>query len=216
MAPEYAARTRYTDGRSYDRHRETSFRHRLIGRKEQAALAEFLSEVPEGGLVLDVACGTGKGLRVILDRNRRGIGLDISEAMLARAREKLAGEGMLAGLLCGEAEHLPFADRTFDAVCAFRLLRHLPDPVRARVLSELARVSRGPVIVDAHHSLSLEHTFNRFLSLFRGRKRRKHRRKALSTEGLRAELAAAGLELREMRFVARFWLDECILLAQKS
>ena len=45
----------------------------------------------------------------------------------------------------GEAENLPFEDKSFDVVCCDELLEHVPDP--QRVLSEAVRVARKKVIV---------------------------------------------------------------------
>jgi len=48
--------------------------------------------------------------------NGRMVGLDISPAMLARCRRKLRDHRLRADLVEGEAAHLPFAHRAFDAV----------------------------------------------------------------------------------------------------
>ena len=48
----------------------------------------------------------------------------------------------------GDATRLPFAERSFDLVVTTRFLRHLDAPARIAVLRELARVSRGIVLVE--------------------------------------------------------------------
>jgi demethylmenaquinone methyltransferase/2-methoxy-6-polyprenyl-1,4-benzoquinol methylase len=69
------------------------------------------------------------------------VGIDQSEAMLAAARARFAAHGSTAvELLQGEAEHLPFADASFDALTFTYLLRYVDDP--ALTLRELARVVR--------------------------------------------------------------------------
>jgi demethylmenaquinone methyltransferase/2-methoxy-6-polyprenyl-1,4-benzoquinol methylase len=93
---------------------------------------------------LDVATGTGLVAAALVRRyGCQVVGLDQSEEMLARAREKLAGEPSLAArieLVRGEAERLPFEDGEFDALTFTYLLRYVDDP--AATLRELSRVVR--------------------------------------------------------------------------
>lgn len=87
-----------------------------------------------GGEVLDVACGTGDMVVELLKRGCTVTGIDLSEEMLAIAKQKTPqAEYMLA-----DVEHLPFGDESFDAVtCAFgvRNFVHLE-----RGLDEMLRV----------------------------------------------------------------------------
>jgi demethylmenaquinone methyltransferase/2-methoxy-6-polyprenyl-1,4-benzoquinol methylase len=94
--------------------------------------------------VLDVATGTGLVARDLVERYHcEVVGLDQSADMLARARERLAENPVLAErveLVEGEAERLPFADVEFDHLTFTYLLRYVDDP--AATLRELARVVR--------------------------------------------------------------------------
>jgi demethylmenaquinone methyltransferase/2-methoxy-6-polyprenyl-1,4-benzoquinol methylase len=95
-----------------------------------------------GMRVLDVATGTGMVAAELLSRcDCSVVGIDQSAAMLARARSRFAGEPpSRVELMEGEAEALPFADESFDALTFTYLLRYVDDP-RATV-KELARVVR--------------------------------------------------------------------------
>ncbi len=68
------------------------------------------------GNVLDVACGTGDMAVSLVERGCTVTGIDLSEEMLAIARQKTP----MVTFMIADAEHLPFPDASFDAVtCAF-------------------------------------------------------------------------------------------------
>lgn len=68
------------------------------------------------GNVLDVACGTGDMAVSLVERGCTVTGIDLSEEMLAIARQKAP----IVTFMIADAEHLPFPDASFDAVtCAF-------------------------------------------------------------------------------------------------
>ena len=101
------------------------------------ALVDAVGATP-GDRVLDVATGTG--LVAARLRSRYGcavVGLDQSDQMLARARERFAND-VGVELVQGQAERLPFANADFDALTFTYLLRYVDDP--AATLRELARV----------------------------------------------------------------------------
>jgi len=95
-----------------------------------------------GQRVLDVATGTGMVAAELLARaDCSVVGIDQSPQMLAGARERFAtSERSRVELLEGEAEALPFADASFDALTFTYLLRYVEDP--AATVRELARVVR--------------------------------------------------------------------------
>ena len=102
------------------------------------------------GTVLDIACGTGDfSIEALRHGVERVVGADISENMLAVAREKAREKGLEDRLefRYGDSENLDFEDGTFDAVTvAFgvRNFEHLE-----RGLAEMCRVLRpgGKVVV---------------------------------------------------------------------
>jgi demethylmenaquinone methyltransferase/2-methoxy-6-polyprenyl-1,4-benzoquinol methylase len=99
----------------------------------------------DGERVLDVATGTGMVAAELLSRSRCAVvGIDQSAEMLAAARARFDGAGAGAAsriqLIEAQAEALPFADASFDALTFTYLLRYVDDP--AATLRELARVVR--------------------------------------------------------------------------
>jgi len=91
--------------------------------------------------ILDVATGTGMVAAELRARaDCTVVGLDQSPEMLAAARTRFASDGARVELVQGQAEQLPFADASFDAVTFTYLLRYVDDP--AATMRELARVVR--------------------------------------------------------------------------
>ena len=86
------------------------------------------------GDVLDVACGTGYGAR-ILARRARVSGVDRSAEAVERARSRAAGNFVTA-----EVPPLPFPDDVFDYVVSFETIEHVADD--ARFMQEVGRVLR--------------------------------------------------------------------------
>lgn len=93
------------------------------------------ASVGEGVRLLDVACGTGELAAVAHWRGAHVTGVDLAGAMLDRSRERLPREVELHE---GDAQALPFADASFDAVTLAFVLGHLADPQRG--LTEARRV----------------------------------------------------------------------------
>ena len=116
-----------------------------------------LARVGPGKRALDVCCGTGDVAFELAVRGAQVVGLDFNPAMLelakrrARARDGLHS-GICAGtpnpvFVLGDAQQLPFADNTFDAVTVSYGLRNLAS--WALGLVEMTRVVKvgGRVLV---------------------------------------------------------------------
>ena len=78
--------------------------------------------------VLDVGCGTGLMTARLAATGRQIVGVDISAAMIKRARR--TNDPRIEFTL-GDAERLPFPDHSFDAVINLISFHHYPDPSRA-------------------------------------------------------------------------------------
>jgi len=132
---------------TYDTGRFDTLKGRLYRWREERAI-EFALGRLRRGTVLDAACGTGR-ITALLQRNGfRATGCDVSPAMMAVARRRLASLGYDVPLVETSVECLPYPDQSFDAATCVGLLMHLDADVRVRALRELARVSRGPIVVQ--------------------------------------------------------------------
>ena len=118
------------------------------GIKDERALA-LLVEASGAGpddTVLDVACGPGLVVAAFARVVRHATGIDVTPAMLARAREVTAGLANVT-LDQGDVLPLPYAAGAFSIVVSRFAFHHFPDP--AAVLAEMRRVCRpgGRVVV---------------------------------------------------------------------
>ncbi|MEM9743871.1 MAG: methyltransferase domain-containing protein [Pseudomonadota bacterium] len=97
--------------------------------------------IKPGETVLDAACGTGVVARFAREKTSHVVGIDLSDAMLAAAREL----DSTVEWRQGDVTDMPFDANAFDvAICQFALM-FFPDKTRA--LRELARVAKRLVVV---------------------------------------------------------------------
>jgi SAM-dependent methyltransferase len=131
----------FIDGAAYDR---------LMGRWSRAAGEQFLDwlSLPQGLRWLDAGCGTGAFTSLVLERCAPGAisALDPSDDQIAYAKKSLSGDAL--EFRVGDAQCLPFADRTLDIAVMALVIPFLPDTRRA--LAELKRVTRQGGVVAAY------------------------------------------------------------------
>jgi phosphatidylethanolamine/phosphatidyl-N-methylethanolamine N-methyltransferase len=106
------------------------------GRRAAIAAAERV-----GGRILEIGVGTGISLPGY-SRQNRIIGIDISEEMLRKAQRRVVELSLtnVEKLAVMDAEHLSFADASFDVVVANLVISTVPNPEVA--LDECARMLR--------------------------------------------------------------------------
>jgi SAM-dependent methyltransferase len=116
----------------------------------------FVAEqLPPGGRVLDLACGTGRVSAPLVARGFDVAGLDISQRALGIAREVLPD----ADLRHGDMRNLPWPDASFDAVVnlwtAFGYFETQEEDEQA--LAEIARVLKpgGRFVLDTVNAVGL-------------------------------------------------------------
>jgi SAM-dependent methyltransferase len=82
--------------------------------------------------ILEVGCGAG-GMLGPLQRYGQVMGIDIDAEYVAFCKNR-----GFTRVACGSGYELPFADQSFDLVCLFDTMEHIPD--EARALREVRRV----------------------------------------------------------------------------
>jgi SAM-dependent methyltransferase len=105
-----------------------------------AQLVKF-AQVKAGQRVLDVACGTGVVAVTAALRGAQVTGLDLTPALIERARKNAALAGVDVDWREGDAEALPYPDGSFDVVLS--QFGHIFAPRPAVVVGEMLRVLKA-------------------------------------------------------------------------
>lgn len=118
-------------------------------------LHHLLRLVPFDGMrgkkVLDVGCGAGVDLMRFARGGAIATGVDISSSAIELARKNAGHQGLDVQLKVADAEHLPFADGTFDLVFAHGVIQYSSDT--QRVIDECRRVLKpgGEAIFQSYN-----------------------------------------------------------------
>ncbi|MEH2012831.1 class I SAM-dependent methyltransferase [Nostoc sp.] len=151
-----------------------AMRRRILAPLKQG-LKAIDSVAPRQVRILDVACGTGRTLKLIRAALPQAslFGTDLSPAYLRKANELLSQiPGELPQLLQANAEELPYVDDYFHAVTSIFLFHELPGTVRQTVIEQCFRVTKpgGVFIICDSIQLSdspeLEHMMDFFPETF--------------------------------------------------
>jgi SAM-dependent methyltransferase len=121
----------------------------------------LLSFVAAGHAVLEVGAGTGRWLQAFADAGCRVTGLELSERMLASAKDAAPA----ARLVQGSADALPFRDGVFDRVVCVNALHHFRN--RLAFLKSTRRVLRPggrfvSIGLDPHTALDVWWVYDYF------------------------------------------------------
>jgi ubiquinone/menaquinone biosynthesis C-methylase UbiE len=103
-------------------------------------LAEAL-DLRAGQKVLDIAAGNGNVTLAAARRWCQVTSTDYVEALLARGRKRAEAEGLSVTFQKADAEDLPFADKSFDAVVS--TFGGMFSPDQSRTASEMLRVCKS-------------------------------------------------------------------------
>jgi SAM-dependent methyltransferase len=112
----------------------------LAGRQgspgELRLLAEFMGRLPDGARVLDAGCGAGVPVTRALSARFQVTGVDISAEQIALARELVPQ----ATFICGDMTASDFPAASFDAICSFYAIIHIPRDEHAGLLRAFHRL----------------------------------------------------------------------------
>lgn len=120
----------------------------LIGNAEHTIALQFLiamADYLKVDSILDVGSGTGRAITVIKSRlpGVKIVGIEPSLALRKIGHSKGLAESELVD---GDAMELAFGEGSFDLVCEFGALHHIPKPSKA--VSEMLRVAKVAVFIS--------------------------------------------------------------------
>lgn len=124
--------------------------HKPVWDREQRWVKKALSESGSGSRCLDVPVGTGRFFPFYRERALEVVGVDLSHDMLSEARQRALNEGIEVSLKQASILELPFDYDSFDIAVCIRLLQWLTPDDADRAIAELARVTKGAVLVSAN------------------------------------------------------------------
>lgn len=190
-------------------------RRRILAPLKQGL--QHFSDVPASQMrILDLACGTGRSLRMIRAMLPKASlhGVDLSPAYLRKANELLSEiPGELPQLIQANAEALPYVDHYFHGITCVFLFHELPASARQAVIDQAFRVLKpgGTFVICDSIQLSdspdMEPLMENFPAMFHEPYYRHY-----ATDDLVLRLENAGFEQvsTQVHFMSKY------LIAQKS
>ncbi|ELZ91919.1 methyltransferase type 11 [Haloferax mucosum ATCC BAA-1512] len=113
---------------------EAYARNRDPSGSDAELVAEFVADLPENPVVLDVGCGDGA--RTLANLPDESVGLDFSRRGLELARTTVP----TARLVLADMLHIPVRDGSVDGITAYHAVFHVPRESHPAVYREFARV----------------------------------------------------------------------------
>ncbi len=166
--------------------------HNALMKLEEAAMLELLPEVV-GQTALDLACGSGRYLAILIERGAgRVVGVDLSPQMLKRAQV------ISSHLAQADLRALPFAPASFEAIVCGLAVGHVAELHQA--ISEMGRVLKpnGVVVYSDFHPFGSLVGWKRTFRAADGRKYAARYHPHLYADH-HAACCAAGLMIEEVR-----------------
>jgi len=142
--------------------------------REKNAILRCVNRISSDAHVLDFPCGAGRLIKLIQGAGLEVSGADASASMVEIARNNCndteSKEDSIS-FYVSDVFDSKFADDEFDAVFSNRLFHHFNEGSdRTKALQELARISKGPVVVSFFNSCSVSTLFKRISKAIRGKK----------------------------------------------
>jgi SAM-dependent methyltransferase len=98
-------------------------------------LGELIQRLPAGARVLDAGCGAGIPITRILSETFAVTGVDFSDSQIELARRNVPK----ATFLCRDMTALDFPEQTFDGICSYYAIIHIPREEHLQLLMDFHR-----------------------------------------------------------------------------
>ncbi|HYL65390.1 MAG TPA: class I SAM-dependent methyltransferase [Candidatus Methylomirabilis sp.] len=125
---------------------EQMHEHEGSGDPLNTKFVQSILRMVEARSVLDVGTATGRGMKDLKDAVPTAFvcGIEPVVALVEQAVRK--GNTASGPIILGSGSALPFKDASFDVVCEFAVLHHVPDP--NAVVKEMLRVAKKAVLIS--------------------------------------------------------------------
>ncbi len=201
----------------YDDVRFIKRSHRMRNKRKLTAIQRAISAAAALGSeiknVIDIPCGTGRLFPLFIDNKISFTGADISREMMEVSRNRFEKSGLLNGMVRCDAEFLPFRDRSFDAVASIRFMFHVPKEVRHNILKEMARISKGWLIIDYRHRYTVKYFIKKSLNTLGIGRPPSYR---FSVSDLQHELNSAGIKIVRIFPTLPLFSDKWVVLCKAN
>jgi SAM-dependent methyltransferase len=162
--------------------------------------------VPNGP-VFDIGCGTGGHTVRLARKGCDVVAMDLTIEGVRGARARLAKEGLKARFLVGDAENLPFRDKSAAVAWTFLLLHHFPK--LDKLPRELSRVARDKIIaLEPNAKNAVTWVFNNIVNKFMGTERMSVNQRAMWPGSIEGTFAPVGFVPTKLIYVDRRWNDD--------
>jgi len=109
---------------------------RSVDSEDVRLLDELVQRLPRGALVLDAGCGAGVPVTRILSQYFQVVGVDFAEVQIQLARQLIPQ----VQFVCQDITALTFPDATFDAICSYYAIIHIPRQAHEALLQQFFRL----------------------------------------------------------------------------
>lgn len=106
----------------YNKIADSYLKDRTQDSEDIRLLDDLMTRLPDHATVLDAGCGAGVPVAQILSKQFKVTGVDISEAQIELARKHVPN----AEFLCQDMTKLDFSAESFDAICSYYAIIHVP------------------------------------------------------------------------------------------
>jgi ubiquinone/menaquinone biosynthesis C-methylase UbiE len=102
-------------------------------------LDDFIEKLPRNAKVLDAGCGAGIAISQMLSEHFDVTGVDFSEAQIELAKKNLPK----AKFICQDMTKLDFSQDTFDGICSYYAIIHIPREEHQPLLTNFYRILKS-------------------------------------------------------------------------
>ena len=108
---------------------------------QQLKAYEFARPGSSGKIVLDLGCGDGYGAAFLAKVAKEIIAIDYEEEIVLKARKKYNATNLK--FVSMDVTNLGFKNESFDILCSFQVVEHIPEEKLTSYLSEIKRVLKN-------------------------------------------------------------------------